>query len=139
MDARGLIAGLTRFSNKGHIARAALESVAYQTADLVAAMEADGAAHLAALRVDGGMAANDWFCQFLADILSITVERPDDLETTARGAAMLAGHASGAWPGLLGARAPQIAITCFKPTMAEKQRRQLTAEWQAAIRRALII
>ncbi len=90
-DARGLITGLTLGTTAAHVARAALEAVAYQTHDLAEAMVEDGAARLETLRVDGGMAANDWLCQFLADLLDLPVERPAMLETTALGAALLAG------------------------------------------------
>jgi len=136
-EARGMLTGLTFGSTAAHIVRAALESVAFQTADLVTAMAADGAGALAALRVDGGMAANDWFCQFLADILAIAVERPANLETTALGAALLAGHGSGAWPDALdGARA--AGTVRFAPRMAATERATLIAAWQAAVRRAML-
>ncbi|NOW48878.1 glycerol kinase [Novosphingobium sp. SG751A] len=134
-DARGMLTGLTFDSGAAHIARAALESVAFQTADLVSAMQADGAGALAALRVDGGMAANDWFCQFLADILDIVVERPANLETTALGAAMLAGHASGAWPAALSGES-RGEVVRFQSQMEAPARQKLQAGWQAAIRRA---
>ena len=137
-EARGMLTGLTFDSGPAHIARAALESVAFQTADLVAAMQRDGAGALATLRVDGGMAANDWFCQFLADILDIVVERPANLETTALGAAMLAGHRSGAWTGVLDSVAEQGGLSRFAPRLAEAERSRLVAEWQAAIRRATL-
>ena len=141
-EARGMLAGLTFDSSAAHIARAALESVAYQTADLVAAMADDGveegAGALSSLRVDGGMAANDWFCQFLADMLDITVERPANLETTALGAAMLAGHRCGGWPDALDGSAAVEGLTRFEPTMARDQRARLTSEWRAAIRRATL-
>lgn len=141
-EARGMLAGLTFDSSAAHIARAALESVAYQTADLVAAMADDGveegAGALSSLRVDGGMAANDWFCQFLADMLDITVERPANLETTALGAAMLAGHHCGGWPDALDGSAAVEGLTRFEPTMARDQRARLTSEWRAAIRRATL-
>ena len=101
-------------------------------------MEADGAEHLAALRVDGGMAANDWFCQFLADILGIVVERPANLETTALGAAMLAGHASGVWADVLKDGAGVSNITCFEPKMQSGIRAKLLNEWHIAIRRAML-
>ena len=81
-DARGAIFGLTLDATGAHLARAALESIAYQTLDLIDAMAADGAPRAATIRVDGGMAANDWFCQFLADMLDAPVERPAELETT---------------------------------------------------------
>ncbi|MDR6708616.1 MULTISPECIES: glycerol kinase GlpK [unclassified Novosphingobium] len=134
-EARGMLTGMTFDSGAAHIARAALESVAFQTADLVAAMQADGAGALAALRVDGGMAANDWFCQFLADILDIVVERPANLETTALGAAMLAGHASGVWPDALSG-ASRGEVVRFHSQMEAPARQKLQAGWQAAIRRA---
>ncbi|AXU21151.1 glycerol kinase (plasmid) [Novosphingobium sp. THN1] len=141
-EARGMLAGLTFDSSAAHIARAALESVAYQTADLVAAMADDGveegAGALSSLRVDGGMAANDWLCQFLADMLDITVERPANLETTALGAAMLAGHHCGGWPDALDGSAAVEGLTRFEPTMARDQRARLTSEWRAAIRRATL-
>ena len=120
---------------EGATVRAALESVAFQTADLVAAMQADGAGALAALRVDGGMAANDWFCQFLADILDIVVERPANLETTALGAAMLAGHAGGAWPDALSGESRGDVVR-FHSRMDAPARQKLQAGWQTAIRRA---
>ncbi|MBB4613477.1 glycerol kinase GlpK [Novosphingobium taihuense] len=137
-EARGMLAGLTFDTSAAHIARAALESVAFQTADLVAAMEGDGAGALAALRVDGGMAANDWFCQFLADILDIVVERPANLETTALGAAMLAAHHSGAWAGVLDNGIGAAGLKRFEPAMDSEQRVRLTQEWRGAIRRAML-
>jgi glycerol kinase len=137
-QARGMLTGLTFDSGPAHIARAALESVAFQTADLVAAMAGDGAAALAALRVDGGMAANAWFCQFLADILAIPVERPANWETTALGAALLAGHGSGVWPGGLAGGAALAGGTRFVPQMAAAQRTKLVGEWKAAVRRAML-
>src|SRR6202008_565539 len=99
-EARGLLCGLTLDSSGAHLARAALESVASQTLDLVEAMRRDGARRLETLRVDGGLAANEWFCQFLADMLEARVERPLELETTALGAAFLAGLTVGLWPSL---------------------------------------
>ena len=99
-SARALLCGLTLDTSAAHLARAALEAVAYQTLDLTEAMQRDGAEPLAAIRIDGGMAANDWLCQFLADILQARVERPAELETTALGAAFLAGLATGVWPDL---------------------------------------
>ena len=99
--ARGLICGLTLDSGGAHLARAALESVAYQTLDLTVAMARDGAHPASAIRVDGGMAANDWFCQFLADVLEAPVERAAGLEATVTGAAYLAGLAAGVWPDLV--------------------------------------
>lgn len=94
-DARALVTGMTLDSGAAHLARTALEAVAYQTRDLMTAMVADGAAHPEALRVDGGMAANNWLCRFVADITGCPVERPAGVETTALGAAFLAGLAVG--------------------------------------------
>ena len=136
-DARGLIAGLTLGSTAAHVARAALESVAFQTLDLADAMHADGAGDAQAVRVDGGMAANDWFCQFLADMLQVPVERPTELESTARGAAFLAGLGSGMWDGT---DAVAQAWTCgatFRPRMEGRLRTTLIAGWQDALSRAL--
>jgi glycerol kinase len=141
-DARGLITGLTFDSGPDHLVRAALESVAYQTADLVAAMAGDGAGALAALRVDGGMAANDWFCQFLADLLGLPVERPSQIEATALGAAMLAARASGMWVDgreneQRGGALPD-GTTRFAPASDPEQRERLMAGWAAAVGRAML-
>ncbi len=136
-DARGLVTGMTLGTSAAHIARAALEAVAYQTHDLAAAMIADGAAPLGALRVDGGMAANDWLCQFLADILSVPVERPTELETTALGAAFLAGLGVGLWPDLDALAARSREVRRFVPSMHADQRTRLLDEWRRAVRRAL--
>jgi glycerol kinase len=135
--ARGLICGLTLDATAAHIARAALESVAYQTLDLAEAMRKDGAGRPQALRVDGGMAANDWFCQFLADILDVPVERPPVLETTALGAAFLAGLATGVWPGMAALAGNWSLERRFLPRMEGAQRQRMIAGWQDALRRAL--
>lgn len=135
-EARGLICGLTLDATAAHLARAALESVAYQTHDLLAAMAADGGGAPVALRVDGGMAANDWFCQFLADLLETPVERPACLESTAWGAAVLAGIGSGLFAG------PEDAVAAgaarrFMPVTDASRRERLLAGWRDALRRAL--
>ncbi|WP_267382652.1 MULTISPECIES: glycerol kinase GlpK [unclassified Sphingomonas] len=135
--ARGAIFGLTLGSTQAHLARAALEAVGYQTRDLVEAMVADGARRPAALRVDGGMAGNDWLCGFLADLLEVAVERPHELETTARGAAFLAGLATGLWSGLDEIEALWSRERCFEPAMAPDHRATLVAGWQDALRRTL--
>jgi glycerol kinase len=132
-EARGLLTGLTFDSGAAHIARAALESVAFQTADLVEAMQADGAGALGSLKVDGGMAANDWFCQFLADVLAIEVERPANLETTALGAALLAARQVGVWTETAG---DQGGVR-FSPRMDAETRERVLGGWRAAIRRAV--
>jgi len=136
--ARGLLCGLTLDATGAHLARAALESIAYQTLDLTTAMQRDGARRAAAIRIDGGMAANDWFCQFLADMLEARVERPAELETSALGAAFLAGLATGVWPDL-GALAGQWqAAAVFTPRMDAKRRAALLAGWRHAVQRTLL-
>ncbi|AGH51150.1 glycerol kinase [Sphingomonas sp. MM-1] len=135
--ARGLICGLTLGTSAAHVARAALESVGYQTADLITAMIDDGAAKPALLRVDGGMSANDWLCQFLADILELPVERPANLETTALGAAFLAGMAVGLWDGRAGVAALTRQAARFEPAGDPDTRAALLAGWRQALARAL--
>ncbi|MES3153981.1 glycerol kinase GlpK [Sphingomonas faeni] len=134
-DARASITGLTFAATGSHIARAALESVAYQTADLMNAMVADGARDARQIRVDGGMAANDWFCQFLADMLDTDVVRPANIETTAAGAAFLAGMAVGIWNGPADIAAAWKEDRIFGPTMKGDERKLLMGEWQAAVDR----
>ncbi|MBO1073496.1 glycerol kinase GlpK [Roseomonas marmotae] len=136
--ARGLICGLTLDATAAHIARAALESVAYQTLDLMEAMGKDGAGPLQSLRIDGGMSANDWFCQFLADMVQVPVERPVVLETTALGAAFLAGLATGIWPGLEALGSTWTLERRFTPRMKAGRRRQMIDGWADALRRALL-
>ncbi len=137
-EARGLICGLTLDATVADLARAALESVAYQTMDLVAAMNADVATGDTALRVDGGMSANDWLCQFLADMLGTSVERPSAVETTALGAAFLAGLATGVWSGLDELEATWTLDRRFEPNMSPEQRERMAAGWQLAVRRTLL-
>lgn len=136
-DARGAIVGLTRDSGVAEITRAALEAVAYQTRDLLDAMVADGAAAPTALRVDGGMVANDWLTQFLADMLNVPVDRPVVTETTALGAAYLAGMHAG-WYSSLGELQQHWCMDQqFKPTMETARREALFAGWQQAITKIL--
>jgi glycerol kinase len=135
-DARGAIFGLTLDVTGAHLARAALEAVAYQTFDLMETMARDGAS-IEAVRIDGGMTANAWLCQFLADILRVPVERPQNLETTSLGAAFLAGLATGVWGSL-----DVIAATCrerdrFGPTMHIARRDELIAGWRRAVAQTL--
>jgi glycerol kinase len=136
--ARGLICGLTLDATPAHLARAALESVAFQTVDLTAAMARDGAARAATIRVDGGMASNDWFCQFLADVLDARVERPVQLESTALGAAFLAGLATGVWTDLNAVAATWAKGAAFTPKMAASHRTEAPAGWRTALRRTLL-
>ena len=135
--ARATITGLTFDATGAHLARAALESVAYQTNDLIAAMSADGARDLRQVRVDGGMAANDWFCQFLADMLDTEVARPANIETTAAGAAFLAGMTTGMWSGPDDIAATWRADRTFMPQMTADKRAALNAGWQNAVKRTL--
>jgi glycerol kinase len=137
-DARALLCGLSLDTSGAHLARAALESVAYQTLDLLDAMQRDGAQPLESIRIDGGMAANDWFCQFLADILQARVERPAELETTALGAAFLAGLATGVWPHLDSLAAQWSTASAFEPAMSSARRAALIAGWQRALARTLL-
>jgi glycerol kinase len=136
-NARGLICGLTLGASGAHLARAALESVAFQTLDLTEAMQRDGAVRADAIRIDGGMAANDWFCQFLADVLEARVERPRELETTALGAAFLAGLDTGVWSDLAAVAATYSTAAAFVPKMAAPRRAALIAGWREAVARTL--
>ena len=137
-DARGAIVGLTLGSDAAHVARAALEAVGYQTADLIDAVMHDGAARPPVLRVDGGMSANAWLCQFLADLLDMPVERPATTETTALGAAFLAGLAVGFWRDLDEVAGLTATTDRFEPKMGADQRAALLAGWRAALERVLL-
>lgn len=134
--ARGTILGLTRGTNKAHIARAALESIAYQTADVLAAMREDAHIDLSELRVDGGAAKNDLLMQFQADILGVPVVRPKILETTALGAAYLAGLAVGYWESEEEIVQHWQLEKRFEPSMSVDQRETLLGNWRRAIERA---
>ncbi|WP_431312174.1 glycerol kinase GlpK [Sphingomonas immobilis] len=136
-DARGAIFGLTLGATAAHLARAALEAVGYQTRDLLTAMVDDGSTRPKVMRVDGGMAANDWLCQFLADLLEIEVERPAHLEITALGAAFLAGLCVGLWPDLDALAATRKQAKRFTPKMDAALREQLIAGWRDALARTL--
>ena len=133
-DARGALYGLTRDSGPAVIARAALESVCFQTMDLFDAMRADGAA-LDTIRVDGGMVGNDWVCQFLADVLNVSVERPEQTETTALGAAYLAGLQVGVYQSSDDLVANWQQQNAFAPNMEQQRRDALTAQWAKAVQR----
>jgi glycerol kinase len=136
-DARGAIFGLTLDASRAHLVRAALEAVAYQTLDLAEAMTKDGCPPPATLRVDGGMAANSWLCQFLADILQVPVERPQCLETTALGAAFFAGLATGIWADLDSLSRTWKQQDCFGPAVADDRRRRLIDGWKRAVAKML--
>jgi glycerol kinase len=136
-EARGAIFGLTLDATGAHLARAALEAVAYQTRDLIEAMSNDCGTPLTGMRVDGGMAANGWLCQFLADILDLPVERPQNLETTALGAAFFAGLATGVWTNLEELSGIWRRQDGFMPRMAPEQRERLVGGWEAALAKTL--
>jgi len=136
-DARGAIFGLTLGATQAHLARAALEAVGYQSMDLAQAMVADGGATPETLRVDGGMAANDWLCQFIADMMDVPVERPVHLETTARGAAFHAGLATGIWPDMDALARTWQRSDVFRPRMDAVSRRRLADGWRDAVGRTL--
>ncbi len=133
--ARGAIFGLTRDIGRREIARAALEAVCYQTRDLMEAMAADGAPRPTALRVDGGMAKNDWVMQFLADMLALHVERPVVTETTALGAAYLAGLQAGVWNSIDDIAQQWRRERLFEPNMKTDERDRLYAGWKDAVER----
>ena len=135
-DVRAAVFGLTLDATGAHLARAALEAVAYQTHDLLEAMHGDGARPLA-MRVDGGMTVNEWLCQFLADILDLPIERPRNLETTALGAAFLAGLATGVWSNLDAIASTWQPQDCFTPQMDPPHRERLIAGWQGALAKTL--
>ena len=137
-NARGLICGLTLDATDAHLARAALESVAYQTMDLIDAMKADGGDGETALRVDGGMAVNDWLCQFLSDMLVAPVERPAIVETTALGAAFMAGLATGVWDGLESLDRIWTRERRFDPGMDDVVRERMIGGWRKAVERTLL-
>ncbi len=137
MDARGAIFGLTRGTTREHLVRATLESLAYQTRDVLAAMEADSGISLQKLRVDGGAVKNNFLMQFQADILGVPVERPVVNETTAMGAAYLAGIAAGFWPGK-GEIAKNWAVEAeFSVRMPAEEREKLYRGWLDAVRRTM--
>jgi glycerol kinase len=135
-QARGLISGLTRGAKREHIVRAALESIAYQMRELVEAMDADSPSPMTELRADGGASANDFLMQFQADILGKPVVRPANRETTAAGAAYLAGLATGFWSGTDELERFWKADRIFEPTMPAERREELFAGWKKAVERA---
>ena len=136
-DARGVICGLTRFHTKAHIARAALDATAYATRELVDAMLADAGIALPALRVDGGMTANDLLLQIQADVLGLPVVRPSVIETTALGAAYAAGLAVGFWSSLDELRGIQRGERTWSPRISDEERARGYAGWNAAVERSL--
>ena len=136
MYARGAILGLTRGAGRNHIIRAALESIAYQTGDVLHAMEEDTGIPLKELRVDGGASANNFLMQFQADIVGRSIRRPMIRETTALGAAYLAGLATGVWKDLDEIRSQWTLDKIYTPAMDAEERDRLYAGWRKAVSRA---
>jgi glycerol kinase len=136
-DARGAIFGLTRGSTRAHLARAVLESMAYQTRDVLEAMQADSGIALKSLRVDGGAVSNDFLVQFQSDILGVAVERPRAAETTALGAAYLAGLAVGFWKGPEEIAQHSVIDRAFNPQMSRSSSAALYRGWQQAVKATL--
>ena len=137
-EARGAIFGLTRGANRAHIARASLESMAYQVADVAATMERESGHAIDQLNVDGGASANGFLMQFQADILNAQLNRPKVLESTGLGAAFLAGLSTGFWEGTAELRAMRERDDHFRPAMIEAEREEKLANWHAAVSRVMI-
>lgn len=136
-DARGVIVGLTAFVNRGHIARAALEAVAWQTREVADAMAVDSGQSLTSLKVDGGMTANDLLMQFQSDVLDVPVVRPAVAETTCLGAAYAAGLAVGFWPDLETLRGQWREHGAWRPAMTAEMREREFGQWKKAVARTL--
>ncbi|NNF28269.1 MAG: glycerol kinase, partial [Gemmatimonadetes bacterium] len=132
-EARGTLTGLTRGTTRAHLARAALEAMAYGTRDVLGAMELDAGLKAPSLRVDGGATRNEWLLEFMAGVLGIPVHRPDMVETTALGAAGLAGLASGVWDSAEGFMEAFGAGRSVSPTMEPEERRELVSGWERAV------
>jgi glycerol kinase len=135
--ARGTIFGLTRGTTDGHIARATLESIALQTCDVLKAMEADAGVPIRELRVDGGATVNDLMMQFQSDILSVKVLRPEVIETTALGAAYLAGLAVGYWESVDSISSQWKVSGAFEPEMDENKKQGILSQWSRAVKAVL--
>ncbi|MGP1407793.1 glycerol kinase GlpK [Selenomonas sp.] len=136
MNARGMIIGITRGTTKSHIVRATLDSLAYQTRDVLGAMEADSGNRLAALKVDGGAVANNLLMQFQADLLGVPVDRPQITETTALGAAYLAGLATGVWSSKEDLKKSWQLDTRFTPSLDQQEADKLYKGWKKAVKHA---
>jgi glycerol kinase len=132
--ARGAVSGLTRGSGRRHLARAALESIAYQSRDVVEVMNRDSGITLSELRVDGGASQNDFLMQFQADLLGVPVDRPVMIETTAAGAAYLAGLATGVWNSPADLDQVRSTERRFEPAMSGERRETLYAGWLRAVK-----
>jgi glycerol kinase len=134
--ARGIVVGITRGSSDAHLARAAVESIAFQSMDLLKAMEADAGLPIRELRVDGGATVNNQLMQFQSDILNTKVVRPSVTETTALGAAYLAGLAVGYWSDIAEVKQYWQEDRSFEPAMEGEQRKSLQRDWKRAVRAA---
>ncbi|MCK4768049.1 MAG: glycerol kinase, partial [Desulfobacula sp.] len=135
-DARGVITGITRFANKGHLARAVLEANAYQTRDITTAMKKDSKVDLTLLKVDGGMVLNELLMQFQSDILNVPIIRPTIIETTALGAAYAAGLATGFWNSTQALKTNWSEDKRWLPSMSQKNRDDLYSKWKKAIEKS---
>ena len=135
--ARGTVVGLTRGVTREHLIRAVTESLAYQTNDLLAAMEEESGLSLTSLKVDGGAAANSFLMQFQADLSGLRIQRPRCIETTALGAAYLAGLASGFWKDLEEIRRNWVCERTFVPSLSQELRTALLKGWKRAVRCAM--
>ncbi len=135
-DARGVLAGLTGYTNKGHIARAVLEACAYQTRDILMAMQKDSDVVLKHLKVDGGMVLNELLMQFQSDFLNVPIIRPTVIETTALGAAYAAGLATGFWSSTKDLKNNWSEGKRWVPAMKEEHREKLYSGWKKAIERS---
>lgn len=135
-DARGVITGLTRGTTRAHIARAVLEGIALQNYDLLKAMQDDAARKLSSLKVDGGASANNLLMQFQADVLQVEIVRPALVETTALGAALLAGIGAGLWKGTDDARRAWREDRRFVPQLSPEEAAKHLARWDAAVAKA---
>ena len=138
-DARGMITGLTRGTTRAHLVRAALEAMAYGTREVVDAMERDAGWRAGGLRVDGGATKNDWLMEFTAGILGVPVRRPEMVETTALGAAGLAGLQVGVWEGPEDFAEAFGSGRTFESALAGEERERLVAGWEAAVRGTLAV
>jgi glycerol kinase len=136
-DVRAAITGLTLETGRAHVVRAALEAAAFQSCDLVDTMQRDGIQKPSVMLIDGGMASNDWFAQFLSDVMELPVERPENHEATAYGAALLAGLAVGIWSDLDSSEIPARPVRRFEPQLDGVTRSRLLQGWCAAIGRVL--
>ena len=135
-EARGTLVGITRGFNKDNLSRACLESIAYQTQDVIRAMEADAGCALNSLKVDGGASKNNFLMQFQSDIVNTSIERPKMVETTALGAAYLAGLTTGYWASEDDLRKNQKTDRIFKPVMSEEERKERIRGWKRAVKTA---